>query len=201
MNLRENKIVNKNNIVTMSIIGINIILYIITAIMSKNIFDINAYVLLYMGGNYGALVSHGQVWRLLTCAFLHGGLIHILCNMYALYALGPQVEILFGRVKYIIIYLLSAIGGSLLSYKFSPSSLSIGASGAIFGLFGAMVVFVLKYKDRIPKKVLNNLFGVIILNLLIGFNLQGIDNFAHIGGLLVGALVAFLFLMQKTRNT
>lgn len=200
MNLRENKIVNKNNIVTMSIIAINIILYIITAIMSKNIFDINAYVLLYMGGNYGALVSHGQVWRLLTCAFLHGGLIHILCNMYALYALGPQVEILFGRVKYIIIYLLSAIGGSLLSYKFSPSSLSIGASGAIFGLFGAMVVFVLKYKDRIPKKVLNNLFGVIILNLLIGFNLQGIDNFAHIGGLLVGALVAFLFLMQKTRN-
>ena len=200
MNLRENKIVNKNNIVTMSIIAINIILYIITAIMSKNIFDINAYVLLYMGGNYGALVSHGQVWRLLTCAFLHGGIIHIFCNMYALYALGPQIEILFGRVKYIIIYLLSAIGGSLLSYKFSPSSLSIGASGAIFGLFGAMVVFVLKYKDRIPKKVLNNLFGVIILNLLIGFNLQGIDNFAHIGGLLVGALVAFLFLMKKTRN-
>ena len=201
MNLRENKIVNKNNIVTMSIIAINIILYIITAIMSKNILDINAYVLLYMGGNYGALVSHGQVWRLLTCAFLHGGIIHIFCNMYALYALGPQIEILFGRAKYIIIYLLSAIGGSLLSYKFSPSSLSIGASGAIFGLFGAMVVFVLKYKDRIPKKVLNNLFGVIILNLLIGFNLQGIDNFAHIGGLLVGALVAFLFLMQKTRNT
>ena len=200
MNLRENKIVNKNNIVTMSIIAINIILYIITAIMSKNIFDINAYVLLYMGGNYGALVSHGQVWRLLTCAFLHGGIVHIFCNMYALYALGPQIEILFGRVKYIIIYLLSAIGGSLLSYKFSPSSLSIGASGAIFGLFGAMVVFVLKYKDRIPKKVLNNLFGVIILNLLIGFNLQGIDNFAHIGGLLVGALVAFLFLMKKTRN-
>lgn len=200
MNLRENKIVNKNNIVTMSIIAINIILYIITAIMSKNILDINAYVLLYMGGNYGALVSHGQVWRLLTCAFLHGGIIHIFCNMYALYALGPQIEILFGRVKYIIIYLLSAIGGSLLSYKFSPSSLSIGASGAIFGLFGAMVVFVLKYKDKIPKKVLNNLFGVIILNLLIGFNLQGIDNFAHIGGLLVGALVAFLFLMQKTRN-
>ena len=109
MNLRENKIVNKNNIVTMSIIAINIILYIITAIMSKNILDINAYVLLYMGGNYGALVSHGQVWRLLTCAFLHGGIVHIFCNMYALYALGPQIEILFGRVKYIIIYLLYII--------------------------------------------------------------------------------------------
>ena len=104
MNLKENKIVNQNNIVTMIIIAINVVLYIITAIMSKNILDINAYVLLYMGGNYGALVSHGQVWRLLTCAFLHGGLIHILCNMYALYAIGPQVEILFGRVKYIIIY-------------------------------------------------------------------------------------------------
>ena len=194
MNLKENKIVNQNNIVTMIIIAINVVLYIITAIMSKNILDINAYVLLYMGGNYGALVSKGQVWRLLTCAFLHGGLIHILCNMYALYAIGPQVEILFGRVKYIIIYFFSAIGGSLLSFTCSPNNLSIGASGAIFGLFGAMVVFVLKYKDRIPKKVLNNLFGVIILNLLIGFNLQGIDNFGHIGGLLAGALVAFLIL-------
>ncbi|MEI3337013.1 MAG: rhomboid family intramembrane serine protease [Clostridium sp.] len=200
MNLKENKIVNQNNIVTMIIIAINVVLYIITAIMSKNILDINAYVLLYMGGNYGALVSHGQVWRLLTCAFLHGGLIHILCNMYALYAIGPQVEILFGRVKYIIIYFFSAIGGSLLSYKCSPNNLSIGASGAIFGLFGAMVVFVLKYKDRIPKKVLNNLFGVIILNLLIGFNLQGIDNFGHIGGLLAGALVAFLILTKEARD-
>lgn len=200
MNLKENKIVNQNNIVTMIIIAINVVLYIITAIMSKNILDINAYVLLYMGGNYGALVSHGQVWRLLTCAFLHGGLIHILCNMYALYAIGPQVEILFGRVKYIIIYFFSAIGGSLLSYKCSPNNLSIGASGAIFGLFGAMVVFVLKYKDRIPKKVLNNLFGVIILNLLIGFNLQGIDNFGHIGGLLAGALVTFLILTKEARD-
>lgn len=200
MNLKENKIVNQNNIVTMIIIAINIILYIITAIMSKNILDINAYVLLYMGGNYGALVSKGQVWRLLTCAFLHGGLIHILCNMYALYAIGPQVEILFGRVKYIIIYFFSAVGGSLLSYICSPNNLSIGASGAIFGLFGAMVVFVLKYKDRIPKRVLNNLFGVIILNLLIGFNLQGIDNFGHIGGLLAGALVAFLTLTKEDKN-
>lgn len=200
MNLKENKIVNQNNIVTMIIIAINVVLYIITAIMSKNILDINAYVLLYMGGNYGALVSKGQVWRLLTCAFLHGGLIHILCNMYALYAIGPQVEILFGRVKYIIIYFFSAIGGSLLSFTCSPNNLSIGASGAIFGLFGAMVVFVLKYKDRIPKKVLNNLFGVIILNLLIGFNLQGIDNFGHIGGLLAGALVAFLILTKEARD-
>lgn len=200
MNLKENKIVNQNNIVTMIIIAINVVLYIITAIMSKNILDINAYVLLYMGGNYGALVSHGQVWRLLTCAFLHGGLIHILCNMYALYAIGPQVEILFGRVKYIIIYFFSTIGGSLLSFTCSPNNLSIGASGAIFGLFGAMVVFVLKYKDRIPKKVLNNLFGVIILNLLIGFNLQGIDNFGHIGGLLAGALVAFLILTKEARD-
>ena len=200
MNLKENKIVNQNNIVTMIIIAINVVLYIITAIMSKNILDINAYVLLYMGGNYGALVSHGQVWRLLTCAFLHGGLIHFLCNMYALYAIGPQVEILFGRVKYIIIYFFSAIGGSLLSFTCSPNNLSIGASGAIFGLFGAMVVFVLKYKDRIPKKVLNNLFGVIILNLLIGFNLQGIDNFGHIGGLLAVALVAFLILTKEARD-
>ena len=85
------KIVNKNNIVTMSIIAINIIFYIITAIMSKSIFDMNAYVLLYMGGNFAPLVSQGEIWRLVACAFLHGGLVHIFCNMYALYVIGTHV--------------------------------------------------------------------------------------------------------------
>lgn len=161
--------------------------------------DIDGWTLLQLGGNYGPLVFEGQVWRLLTCAFLHGGLIHIVFNMYALYVIGPQLEVLFGRVKYIVIYLLSAIGGSSLSLVFSPNTLSIGASGAIFGLFGAMVMYVLKYRDRIPKRVLNNLFFVIILNLFIGFNLQGIDNFGHIGGLVTGVVVSLIFLSQKPK--
>lgn len=193
------EIVNRDNIITMSLIFINILLYIFCAIRSGNIIDIDGLTLLQVGGNFGPLVSEGQVWRLLTCAFLHGGLIHIIFNMYALYVIGPQLEVLFGRVKYIVIYLLSAIGGSLLSYIFSPLSLSIGASGAIFGLFGAMVMYVLKYRDRIPKRVLNNLFFVIILNLFIGFNLQGIDNFGHIGGLLTGVVVSLIFLSSKQK--
>lgn len=193
------EIVNRDNIITMSLIFINILLYIFCAIRSGNIIDIDGLTLLQVGGNFGPLVSEGQVWRLLTCAFLHGGLIHIIFNMYALYVIGPQLEVLFGRVKYIVIYLLSAIGGSLLSYIFSPLSLSIGASGAIFGLFGAMVMYVLKYRDRIPKRVLNNLFFVIILNLFIGFNLQGIDNFGHIGGLLTGVVVSLIFLSLKQK--
>ncbi len=193
------ELVNRDNIITMSLIFINILLYIFCAIRSGNIIDIDGLTLLQVGGNFGPLVSEGQVWRLLTCAFLHGGLIHIIFNMYALYVIGPQLEVLFGRVKYIVIYLLSAIGGSLLSYIFSPLSLSIGASGAIFGLFGAMVMYVLKYRDRIPKRVLNNLFFVIILNLFIGFNLQGIDNFGHIGGLLTGVVVSLIFLSSKQK--
>ena len=193
------EIVNRDNIITMSLIFINILLYIFCAIRSGNIIDIDGLTLLQVGGNFGPLVSEGQVWSLLTCAFLHGGLIHIIFNMYALYVIGPQLEVLFGRVKYIVIYLLSAIGGSLLSYIFSPLSLSIGASGAIFGLFGAMVMYVLKYRDRIPKRVLNNLFFVIILNLFIGFNLQGIDNFGHIGGLLTGVVVSLIFLSLKQK--
>lgn len=193
------ELVNRDNIITMSLIFINILLYIFCAIRSGNIIDIDGLTLLQVGGNFGPLVSEGQVWRLLTCAFLHGGLIHIIFNMYALYVIGPQLEVLFGRVKYIVIYLLSAIGGSLLSYIFSPLSLSIGASGAIFGLFGAMVMYVLKYRDRIPKRVLNNLFFVIILNLFIGFNLQGIDNFGHIGGLLTGVVVSLIFLSLKQK--
>lgn len=199
MSKYNKEIVNKDNIVTMSIIFINILLYIFCAIRSRNVMDIDVLTLWELGGNYGKDVLEGQVWRLLTCAFLHGGLIHIVFNMYALYVIGPQLEVLFGRVKYIVIYLLSAIGGSLLSLVFSPNTLSIGASGAIFGLFGAMVMYVLKYRDRIPKRVLSNLFFVIILNLLIGFNLQGIDNFGHIGGLVTGVLVSLIFLSQEAK--
>lgn len=199
MSKYNKEIVNKDNIVTMSIIFINILLYIFCVIRAGNMMDIDGWTLLQLGGNYGPLVFEGQVWRLLTCAFLHGGLIHIVFNMYALYVIGPQLEVLFGRVKYIVIYLLSAIGGSLLSLVFSPNTLSIGASGAIFGLFGAMVMYVLKYRDRIPKRVLNNLFFVIILNLFIGFNLQGIDNFGHIGGLVTGVVVSLIFLSQKPK--
>ena len=192
MNLKENKIVNQNNIVTMIIIAINVVLYIITAIMSKNILDINAYVLLYMGGNYGALVSKGQVWRLLTCAFLHEGLVHIFFNMYALKILGPEIQYVYGKIKYLTIYLLSAIAASIFSYIFGPQSVSVGASGAIFGLLGAILIFGIKHRKQIGKAYMMNILQVIFVNVVIGISTSNIDNAAHFGGLIIGALIALL---------
>lgn len=191
----------KDNIVTLSIIGINVLLYIISAFISRNIMDIHPYVLLEMGAKFGPLIDRGEVWRLVTCAFLHGGIVHLLLNMYALYSIGSQIEIIYGKVKYLIIYFLSAIGSSLLSYFISPYTISIGASGAIFGLLGALVVYAIKERDRLQQGVIPNLLFVIGLNIYIGVTLPNIDNYGHFGGLAVGAISSVIMLMvNKTPN-
>ena len=147
----------------------------------------------------GVFVRSGQIYRLLTGTFIHIDVMHFLCNAYSLYIIGTQIENFYGRSKFLLIYLVSAICGSLLSIAMT-NSLSIGASGAIFGLLGAYAYFGYHYRVYFGTVLLRQIVPIIILNLAIGFMVPGIDNFAHIGGLLVGALVAFLFLMQKTRN-
>jgi len=179
----------KTMILTLGIIGINIILFGISAIISKNIMNIDGQVLLDLGGKFGPLIDKGEIYRLFTANFLHGGIIHLAFNMYALYSIGPQVEELYGRVKYIIIYLLSGIGCSFLSYYMSPNTLSIGASGAIFGLLGALFIYALKNKNSLKKGAIGNLLMVIGVNLYIGMTLPNIDNYGHIGGLIVGVIL------------
>ena len=185
------------SVVTISLIAINVIMFIISAILSRSVIDIDARVLLIMGGKYGPLISNGQIWRLITCNFLHGGIIHLAFNMYALYSLGDQIEILYGKTKYIIIYMLSGIGSSLLSYFLSPNTLSIGASGAIFGLLGALLVSAIKERGRFQRGAITNLVVVIALNLYIGLTASNIDNYGHIGGLVVGVIAALLMYKKK----
>jgi membrane associated rhomboid family serine protease len=133
-------------------------------------------------------VADGETYRLLTAAFLHGGVLHLLLNMYALFLFGPQLEASLGRVRFTALYVLSALGGSALSYAFSPPNQpSLGASGAVFGLLGAYLVISRRLgRDTTPVMVL------LVINLGYGFLVPRIDWKAHVGGLVVGALVALV---------
>lgn len=138
-----------------------------------------------------AAVREGEYWRLLTVALVHGGLLHLLMNMFALYIVGPLAEALYGRATFVAIYLLSALGGSIASYLFVPG-ISVGASGAVFGLFGLVFAATFFHRPLLGRqaRALTSQIGVLIaINLVIGFGIGGfrIDNAAHIGGLLVGA--------------
>jgi rhomboid protease GluP len=148
-------------------------------------------VLTAFGMKINELVAIGQVWRLFTAMFLHIGVIHLLFNLYALNALGPLVENYFGHVRFTAIYLIGGLFGSLASYAFSPVP-SAGASGAIFALAGSITVYFLKYRENFGARgraILNNMFLVIVINLVFGLAQPGIDNWGHMGGLVGGALV------------
>ncbi|MEC5170441.1 membrane associated rhomboid family serine protease [Glaciihabitans sp. GrIS 2.15] len=134
-----------------------------------------------------------QPWRMLTSLFVHGSILHILFNMYSLFVLGPELERLVGRWRFIALFLLSGLGGSVAVLLSSPGSPVIGASGAIFGLFGAYFVIARHLGGNSRQLII-----VIVINLVIGFIVPGIAWQAHVGGLLIGALVAFV--LVRTRD-
>lgn len=166
-------------------------MYLIVAINSSNFLSFNVNSITSFGGNNLILVQNGEVWRLITSAFLHVSLAHLLVNMYSLVALGTQVETFIGKWKFLFIYFISAICGNLLSLTFSePNIISAGASGAIFGLMGALLYFGYHYRLYLSSAIKQQLIPIIILNLLIGLLIPGIDLTAHIGGLIGGYLAA-----------
>jgi rhomboid protease GluP len=145
--------------------------------------------LIQFGAKYNPLMIEGEWWRLVTPIFLHIGLLHLLMNTLALYYLGTAVEKMFGRSRFVIIYMLSGIAGTLASFLFT-SNLSAGASGAIFGCFGALLYFGVLYPNVFFRTMGSNIIAVILLNLVLGFTIPGIDNAGHIGGLAGGFLAA-----------
>lgn len=183
----EKVFAKKRPIITPILIGINILAFILSILIAK--WDLNAQNLFLLGGNYGPAVKAGEVWRIITSAFLHGSVLHIVLNMYALNIIGPQIEGFFGKMKYLFIYLVSAATGSLLSILFSDA-VSVGASGAIFGLLGALVYFGFHYRVYLDNVLRSQIIPLIIMNLGIGFIFSNIDNAAHIGGLIGGVLAA-----------
>lgn len=190
--VEDEKKEEKKSIITIALISVNLLMYIITAILSGDIIYSDIRVLMFLGAKVNELISSGEYYRLVTPMFLHGGLMHLVLNMYALNALGPFVEKVYGRAKYVIIYFVAGIVSSIFSYMFSEG-VSIGASGAIFGLLGAALIFSLKMKDRVGKGMVKNIISVIGINIFIGLAIPNIDNFGHLGGLIGGILVSLMF--------
>lgn len=186
--------------VTYIIMGINILVYMLTAFLSKNIMNINISVLIYLGAKVNVLIYRGEYYRLITCMFLHAGLLQISLNMYSLYIIGPLVERVYGRVKYVSIYFIAGIVASLFSFIFS-NDISIGASGAIFGLLGATLIFAITIKKTVGKDFYINILQVMAVNLIIGFSIPNmdIDNYAHIGGILGGIAIGKFFEINKKK--
>ncbi|WP_129721248.1 rhomboid family intramembrane serine protease [Xylanivirga thermophila] len=184
--------------VTYTILGINIAMWLIMTITGLVTGMSQSEQLLLFGAKVDLLIAAGQYWRLFTAMFLHIGLAHLFFNSYALYIYGPVVESLFGKAKFLILYIISGLMGSLFSYMFSlyPAA---GASGAIFGLMGALLYFK-KVRPDIYKRVFGpTLFVIIAVNLIYGIIQPGIDNWGHIGGLIGGVLTANAIGLYKER--
>ena len=189
--VEENKVFTKifepkKMIITPIIIAICVLVFIAMYIWGRGSED--TITLLMFGTNFRPLVQAGEVWRLATSMFLHIGIIHLLVNMYSLLIIGRQLESFLGKWKFLIVYLGSGILGSLLSVVIH-SSISAGASGAIFGLLGSLLYFGYHYRLYLGTVLKTQVIPIIIINLLIGFMVPGIDNFAHIGGLVGGYLI------------
>ena len=177
------------NYMTYTILGINVVVWILMGLTGL-IFRLNqSSQLLLFGAKVNQLIVKGQYWRLFTAMFLHIGITHLFFNSYALYIYGPVVEQLFGKVKFLLIYIIAGLMGSLLSYMFSLNP-SAGASGAIFGLMGSLLYFRKIHRNIFDRAVGSRLIMILAINLLYGFIQPGIDNWGHIGGLLGGFLVA-----------
>lgn len=189
-NEKFNDVFSPKRIIFTNIISlICILMYVIVGVYGNNFFNFDANVLAKFGANNILLIKNGEMWRLLTCAFLHVGLIHLVVNMYSLRVIGPSVEGLIGKGKFVFIYLISAISASLMSLVFVDSNIvSVGASGAIFGLMGALLYFGYHYRLYLNDAIKTQIIPVILFNLIIGFMMPGIDNGAHIGGLIGGYL-------------
>lgn len=193
--------------VTWTLIGLNVFIYLIELVNPNKIVHYGGMI----GGAYDPILNErvgivfGDWYRLISSAFLHEplstgfGIFHIAFNMWALYVVGPPLEQLLGRVRFIAVYLVSILGGSVLYYLIVPptSGPAIGASGAIFGLFGAW--FILARRLRLDARMVVALIGI---NLVIGFTVPGIAWQAHVGGLIAGSALtaAFVYAPRASRT-
>jgi len=173
--------------------GMNAAVFLGMALAASTIMDFPVQELVHWGANWGPLTLTGEWWRLLTCVFVHGGIMHIGFNMWCLWELGQLAESLYGRWTYAAIYLLCGIGSSLTSVFWHPGVPSVGASGAIFGLAGAMIAAFKLGEFSVPRAALSgtlrSLGAFVLFNLIFGAMIGITDNAAHIGGLITGLLI------------
>ena len=170
-------------LVTRALIGINIVVYLVTVATGGGI-NSNAGTIYTHGVLFGPSVANGDYWRLLTSAFMHYGPLHIGLNMFVLWIIGAPLEERMGRGRFLLLYIVAGLAGSAGALLASPCALTAGASGAIFGLFGAAVILELQGVSLFGSWI----YTVIIINLVFGFSSSGISIGGHIGGLIGGAL-------------
>ncbi len=178
----------KRPFITYALIAINVIVFIICQFFNYIPFAVNR-----------VAIVNGEYYRLITGIFLHGNIFHLFFNCYALYVIGMQLESFLGKWKYLLVYLLSGLAGSMLSIFFS-NNYSIGASGAIFGLLGSLLYFGYHYRVYLDSVVKSQIIPLIVLNLGLGFMLSGVDNWAHIGGL-IGGIFSTMAVGIKYKST
>lgn len=177
-------------IVTIVLVAVNIAAFVFEVASGANISNPTPQSLLDLGGNLGTRTFDGEPWRLLSSMFLHAGVIHLGVNMFSLVMVGRAVENLFGRAAYVAIYLFAGIVGGIASALSTNNAVSVGASGAIFGVFAAVGAFLLVNRKRIDQQALksqtSSLLVTIAINIVAGLQFTGIDMRAHFGGLAAG---------------
>lgn len=177
-------------VVTPTLIVVNLVIFALTSFFGGDLFGADGQFLRDWGANYAWDTRSGQWWRVITSAFLHFGLVHVAFNMLVLADVGRLLERLIGNIGFAVVYFATAAVAGLCSVAFNEGAVCAGASGAVFGVAGALLGFVLRRHDTVPKEVISSLGGrlgtFVVINLMFGFTVPGIDNAAHVGGLVSG---------------
>jgi membrane associated rhomboid family serine protease len=189
---------------TLTLLVANVLLFIAAALGGAGWFIPNAPIEIATGSNFGPLTTHGEWWRLITALFVHFGIIHLLFNMWALAAFGALSERLLGITSFVFIYFVSGIAANLFSITLRPSIDTAGASGAIFGILGALLAVYWRKKRTLPFTVVRSERTAVLMfasfAFLGGFLYKGVDNAAHLGGLVTGLLLGFTVSHAKRQS-
>ena len=189
-------------IVTPTLVAMNVAYFLAMVSVGVPAASPSAMDVLLFGANFGPLTINGEWWRLLSSTFIHFGFLHLAFNMWCLWSLGNLAERLFGNGKFLLIYLLSGLGGSAASLLWHPVVVSAGASGAVFGIAGALAAFIYLARIHLPERAARDLLTSIVIfigfNLAFGFTVPGIDNAGHLGGLVIGALLGASLRLGRT---
>jgi membrane associated rhomboid family serine protease len=191
-------LVTRSSPFTMIFIGVNVGVYGLMCLAGGiAVTAPDLAVLVGFGAKQNDLIANQhQYWRLVTSMFIHIGIIHLFLNNYALWIIGQEVERIYGSARFVVLYLVTGVLGSIGSFAFNPQATSAGASGAIFGLFGVIATFAFRYRSEIPealsREIRRRVLPIIALNLVFGLSVQVVDNAAHIGGLLAGVVLSLI---------
>lgn len=182
--------------ITYILLALNVLIFLL---LELNGGSTSTETLIKYGAKFNPAIMDGEWWRIASSMFLHIGLLHIFMNMLALYYLGTPVEKIYGSTRFLIIYMLAGIGGGLASFAFT-SNVSAGASGALFGLFGALLFFGIMNQKLFFQTMGKGIIVIIGINLVFGFLVPQVDNSAHIGGLITGFIASIIVFLPRKKK-